>query len=143
METCLTGLYWLYASDEDIARMRGENAWLFRRLFNPIADGDVITPDLVDDIASTMGPRGRLPTLQNMADAVASRTGKSFANDIYDRLYVPLSTFVAHASGPALLRHVRSDHKLDVKPEKIWTIRSRDTPPTLARQSLPWRSLNT
>jgi hypothetical protein len=122
-ETCLVGLYWLYGEDEP-ARMRGHNAKTFRRLFVPIANGNPITPDLIDRVAATVGSPAELPTLRTMAEVIAEKTGQGFAMDIYDRVFVPLSTLSAHTTGWALLRHVGSENKLEDTPMPVWTRQS-------------------
>jgi hypothetical protein len=43
---------------------------------------------------------------------------------MYDRLYVPLSTMHAHASGLVLLRHVAPDDRPVVRPLRTWPARS-------------------
>jgi hypothetical protein len=123
VETCIAGLYWLYSEDR-VTRMRGHNAKSFQRLLSYVADGDLIGTSLLDDVAASIGPPAELPTLREMAHVVAAKTGKPFATDIYDRLYVPLSTFFPHPTGLAMLRHVRSDDALDDVPMRVWPSRS-------------------
>ena len=122
-ETCLAGLYWLH-SDDEVARMRGDNAKSFHRLLSQIADGDPIPPGLIDDIAAEIGPPMELPKLRRMADVVMSKTKKKFAGDIYERFYVPLSMFVSHPTAAALLRHVGSHDQINDTPKRIWTTSS-------------------
>lgn len=123
VETCLTGLYWRYGEDQ-VARMRGNNARSFHRLISYIADGDPITPGLVEDVAAAFGTPATLPSMRDMAEVVSAKTGEPFATDVYHRLYVPLSTLFPHATGFALLRHVRSNNQLDNEPTRVWSIRS-------------------
>jgi hypothetical protein len=123
IETCIAGLFWLYA-DDPIARMHGNNARSFRRMMAYIADDDLISPGLVEDVANSFGGRTDLPRLLDMAEIVAAKTEESFATDVYFRLYVPLSTLFAHPSGLALLRHVKPDDQLAEGPMRVWTIRS-------------------
>jgi hypothetical protein len=123
IETCLAGLYCLYGDDQ-VEKMGGNNAKSFRRLMSYIADGDPISPTLVKEVAATFGTATDLPKLLDMANVVAAKTNESFATDAYHRLYIPLSTFFAHSSGPALLQHVKPDDHLDERPTRVWTIRS-------------------
>jgi len=123
IETCLAGLYWLYG-DSQAERMGGNNAKSFRRLMSYIADGDPISPALVNEVAATFGTATDLPSLLDMANVVAAKTNESFATDVYHRLYIPLSTFFPHSSGPALLLHVKPDDHLDERPMRVWTVRS-------------------
>ncbi|HUC07891.1 MAG TPA: hypothetical protein VMR96_07350 [Solirubrobacterales bacterium] len=122
-ETCLAGLYWLHG-DAQVDRMRGHNAQSLRHLLSPMADGDPISPSLLKDVASAIGKEARLPTLNEMANVVVDKTGRSFARDIYEGLYKPLSIAVAHPTGLALLRHVDSDDRLKDTPTPAWTVRS-------------------
>jgi hypothetical protein len=123
IETCISGLYWLYG-DDPVARMSGSNAKSFRRFFSYLADGDPITPALIGDVSAAIGTPRDLPTLGSMADVVAVKTGHAFAKDLYDRFYIPLSTLFAHASGLALLRHVAPNDQLEDEPTGVWTRRS-------------------
>ena len=123
IETCIAGLYWLYA-DDPVTRMHGNNAKSLRRMMAYIADGDPISSGLVADVAATFGGATDLPSLLDMANIVAAGTKESFATDAYHRLYVPLSTLFAHPSGLALLRHVKSDDQLTERPIPGWSIRS-------------------
>ncbi len=123
IETCIAGLYWLNGEDR-VGRMRGDNARSFQRVVSYLADGNLITSSLVDEIAASISPPEQLPTVREMAKVVAVKTGERFATDVYDRLYVPLSTFYPHPSGLALLRHVRSDNGLAVVPMRVWSSRS-------------------
>ncbi|HEY1688791.1 MAG TPA: hypothetical protein VGF95_07980 [Solirubrobacteraceae bacterium] len=119
-EACLIGLYWLHGEDEAV-RMRGHNAKSFRCLFTPITSEDLITPGLIDSVAATVGSPAELPTLREMAEVIAEKSGQRFATDIYGRVFVPLSTLSAHTTGWALLRHVDSKEKLENTPTPTWT----------------------
>jgi hypothetical protein len=59
-----------------------------------------------------------------MAELVSSRSGRSAARELYHRVYIPLSTFVAHPSGMALLRHVASEDELRGTPTSVWSVRA-------------------
>lgn len=122
IETCIAGLYWLYGEDK-VDRMRGQNAKSFQRLLSFIADDDLITPRLIRDVADAIGSPAELPTVREMAEVVAEKTGQPFATDVYHRLYVPLSTFFPHPSAPALLRHVDSRDRLTDTPTGVWSAR--------------------
>jgi hypothetical protein len=55
----------------------------------------------------------------------AERSGRArVALDPYWRVYVPLSTCVAHPTGMALLRHVDRDQESIEKPSPAWTRRA-------------------
>jgi hypothetical protein len=123
IETCITGLYWLHCEDH-IGRARSQNARSFRRLMSPLADGDPIAPGLIDDVAATIGTGPQPPDLRAMAELVAERSDRAVALDLYRRLYVPLSTCVAHPTGMALLRHVDRDQASTEKPGPAWTRRA-------------------
>lgn len=123
IETCITGLYWLHC-EEDIGRARSQNARSFRRMMSPLADGDPVGPELIDEVAATIGTGPEPPHLRAMAEFVAERTGRTAALDLYVRLYVPLSTCVAHPTGMALLRHVDRDQASVERPGPAWTRRA-------------------
>ncbi len=123
IETVITGLYWLHGEDH-IERARSQNAKAFRRLMDPFADGDPIAPELIDDVAARIGTGPQPPDLRAMAELVAERSGRDVASDLYRRLYVPLSTCVAHPTGIALLRHVDADQAFVETPDRVWTRRA-------------------
>lgn len=124
IETCLTGMYCLYAVDP-VRQLRGDNAKSLGRMLGYLISADGLTPEVVDEaVRSLAGSPGPYPTVKDMAVKVAAETGESFATDMYDRLYVPTSTFFVHACGLALLRHVDRDDTLLNRPRFPWTARS-------------------
>jgi hypothetical protein len=124
IETCLTGMYCLYAVDP-VQQLRGDNAKSLGRILGYLVSDGGLTPEVVDAaVRSLAGSPGGYPTVKDMAAKVAEGTGESFATDMYDRLYVPTSTFFVHARGLALLRHVDRDDTLLDRPGFPWTARS-------------------
>lgn len=124
IETCLTGMYCLYAVDP-VQQLRGDNAKSLGRMLGYLVSDGGLTPDVVAEaVRSLAGSPGPYPNVKQMADKVASGTGEAFATDMYDRLYVPTSTFFVHARGLALLRHINRDDTLLDRPEFPWTMRS-------------------
>lgn len=123
VETAITGLYWLYG-EQDIEPARSENAKSFRRLMAPLADGETISEAMIEEVAATIGSGKSLPSLRDMAEIVSERSGHAAASDLYHRVYIPLSTFVAHPSGMALLRHVAADGELSEAPKSLWSART-------------------
>ena len=124
IETCLTGLYCLYAADP-VRQLRGDNAKSLGRMLGYLVSDGGLTPEVVDEaVRSLAGSPGPYPNVKEMADKVASGSGESFATDMYDRLHVPTSTFFVHARGLALLRHVDRDDTLLDRPGFPWTARS-------------------
>lgn len=123
VETAITGLYWLYG-EQDIEPARSDNAKSFRRLMAPLADGETISEEMIEEVAGTIGSGRGLPSLRDMAALVSERSSRTAANDLYHRVYIPLSTFVAHPSGMALLRHVGADDAPSEVPNSVWSARS-------------------
>jgi hypothetical protein len=123
VENCIVGLYCLHTVDP-VDQLRGDNATSVRRLFGYLTDSGAVTSSLIDIVHDSVGGTGQLPSVKDMAEAVARVTGEATANDLYKRLYIPLSTFFAHANASALLRHVKSDDSLQDVPMFPWTIRS-------------------
>lgn len=123
LETCLVGLYWL-CEEAQAEQMRGDNARTFRQMFKTMADGEILTEELIEGLSAAIGEPSRLPTLRDMAKRVGAEREQRFPVEMYERFYVPLSILVPHASAQALLRHVDDDGALAEVPEKIWTIRS-------------------
>lgn len=123
VETAITGLYWLYG-EQDIEPARSENAKAFRRLMAPLADGESISEEMIEEVAATIGSGRGLPSLRDMAELVTERSGRAAARELYHRVYIPLSTFVAHPSGMALLRHVAAEDELSEMPGSAWSTRA-------------------
>ncbi|MET8094219.1 hypothetical protein [Micromonospora sp. NPDC005220] len=59
-----------------------------------------------------------------MAERIDTETSGSVVSDLYERLYVPASTYFVHANPASLLRHVTPDHTLTERPSDPWTRRS-------------------
>jgi hypothetical protein len=123
VENCIVGLYCLHATDP-VNQLRGDDAASVRRMFGYLTDSGAVSTAMIDIAHYAVGGTGQLPSVRDMAEAVTRATGEATANDLYKRLYIPLSTFFAHANASALLRHVGSDDSLKDKPMFPWTIRS-------------------
>ena len=123
VETVITGLYWLHADDEEAARARGDTARAFRRLMGPFSDEEILPKALIEGVADSLGSKATPPSLLDMAKEVSRATGRRGAEDIYERLYRPLSILVAHPSAMALLRHAKRD-QVEERPERVWSARA-------------------
>jgi hypothetical protein len=123
IETCITGLYCIYGEDVPV-RMRDSNARSLQRLVAYVVRDDPLLESIAEAIIATVGAPAPLPSIREMAETIATKTGESSATEHYDRLYVPLSTFYSHASGGALLRHVKRDGKVADEPSNVWAARS-------------------
>lgn len=123
VETCMYGMYWL-GGHEDIEQIRRYNAKSAQRLLRYLVTGGVFPAGLIEDVVTQIGAPAVAPDVRKMAETVANSTEDTVATDLYDRLYVPLSTFSVHATGDALLRHVRAASRLSDKPSRVWTMRS-------------------
>lgn len=120
LETCVVGLYCLYA-DDPLTLMRGGNARALRRLLSNLGSDDILTEEVLESIAKDIGGEGRLPDVKRMAETIAKALGDIPAPlNLYWRIYVPLSEFFAHANGVSLLRHVDSNGAILDKPSFPW-----------------------
>lgn len=122
VETCIAGMYWLQDKDA-AARLTGANAKALKQVLQFMADGEIVTPDALHDLASIIGQPKEPPSLLAMAQHMATSSGDQFGTDIYRRCYQPLSIFFAHPTGIAMLRHVRPDGQLRERPNPIWSRR--------------------
>jgi hypothetical protein len=118
VETCISSMYWLQTEDAT-ARLTGDNAKSIQKMLKAGFGITRLTPEMIQSLTSALGTPGGLPVLVDMA----TKTNDQFLIDVYGRLYVPLSTFSAHASGFAMLRHVDASGRLLEKPTR--TISSR------------------
>jgi hypothetical protein len=123
VETLITGLYWLRADDDEARRAQGDTARAFRRLLEPFSDEEILPKVLIEGVAETLGPKAAPPSLLDMAKEVSRATGRRGAEDMYERLYRPLSILVAHPSAMALLRHAKRD-RVDERPDRVWSTRA-------------------
>jgi len=127
VETCITGLYYLY-SDDSVERLRRDTQKSLDQILNPIADPNLLTHDLIqamsESVTGSVGPGQQLPDLNQMARAVVSVSMRPAATILYDKAYRPLSTLFAHSRGLALLRHVGPDGNLVDRPQFPWLRRS-------------------
>jgi hypothetical protein len=59
-----------------------------------------------------------------MAEIADEATGTYAARDLYQRLYVPLSSYSVHAGAGSLMRHVRPGGAIRRRPARSWNRRS-------------------
>lgn len=127
VETCITGLYYLY-SDDSVERLRRDTGRLLTQILTPVSDPHLLTGDLIqaisESVTGNVEPGQRIPDLYQLAQEVERISGKSAAKIMYDQEYRSLSTLFAHSRGLALLRHVDSDENLLDDPEFPWLRRS-------------------
>jgi hypothetical protein len=122
VEACIAGLYWLQTPEAAI-RLAGGNALALQRMLAYIFDDNPVDRELLD-VTTVLGDPKALPDLRAMANAVAMHTNDHSAAELYRRIYIPLSTFVPHPTGVALLRHVRARDKVSEAPASVWSIRA-------------------
>ncbi|MFG3553377.1 hypothetical protein ACGGAQ_03210 [Micromonospora sp. NPDC047557] len=85
----------------------------------------VVPHEVVKEALSALGSPGTgAPTIPQMAERVDTETSGSAVRDLYERLYVPASTYFVHANPASLLRHVKPDRALSERPSDPWTRRS-------------------
>jgi hypothetical protein len=118
IETCISSVYWL-GTEDATARLTGDNAKSLQKMLKAGFRNTPLTPEIIRSLTSVLGTPAGLPALVDMA----TKTRDQFLIDVYGRLYVPLSTFSAHASGFAMLRHVDSNGKLLEKPSFTISLR--------------------
>lgn len=125
LENCILGLYCLHA-DAPMEELRGDNARQVKALFKYLRDLGVVTPHMFEILAEEIGgsSSSQLPNVFEMAQHVTTRLPTSPTTDMYRRIYIPLSSFFVHANGIALLRHVRPDNGVKVRPSYPWVRRS-------------------
>ena len=126
IETAIVGLY-MQSHPEAVAGMRAANARSIRQTAGFLADSDVVTAPMLDALIASSFPREDvrgLPPLVDMAASTSNLSGDQTASDLYRRFYVPMSTFFAHASAQALLRHVTGGGAVSERPSLPWTLRA-------------------
>jgi len=123
VENTLVGLWCLYAK-EPMDRLRGQNALALGSLLKPLVGNDPQRQELVNLLQRVIGGSGSLPNLGVMAQLVRDKSGADLGTDLHQRIYSPLSTFFAHSNGLALLRHVKKDGTISVRPSYPWSTRS-------------------
>ena len=122
-ETCIAGMYWL-GCDDATTRLGGANAKSVARMMQFLSRTDPLLPAAVDDLVRLIAEPLDLPKPWNMADAVTRRTDQPLATELYQNVYVPLSTLFEHPGGLTLLRHVGSAGQPKERPARFWSRRA-------------------
>jgi len=108
VENTILGLWCLYAN-EPMERLRGSNGQAIKGVFKYLVEGDILKTELIDLLVEEIGGNGRLPKIHDMAETVRKEIESDLTTDLYKRIYAPLSTFISHANGLVLMRHVKSN----------------------------------
>ena len=120
LENCFVGLYCIY-SDDPLTQMRGGNKKSLVKMLRSLERDEIVTQELVDSIEAEIGGSGKLPTVKDMATAIASALDNSpIPLNLYGRLYIPLSEFFVHTNGTSLLRHVGDQGVIQTVPDHPW-----------------------
>ena len=125
IETLITGLYCLH-EPKAVAQLQGENMRMLPLLLEYLSDAGVIPASVLAECISRLdlGTPAKGPSVETMAQRVDKATGGSTAISLYKRFYRPTSSFAIHAGAASLLRHVRGDHSIGRRPERVWARRS-------------------
>ena len=122
VENSLVGLYCLQAQDP-VDELRGSNSKGTRRMFRYLTDGEVVTSEMLASLGRAIGGTSELPTLWDMAKAIDAEDNVG-ACDLYNRLFVPLSSMYIHTNATSLLRHVSPSGSVRTHASSAWTLRS-------------------
>ena len=124
VEACILGLYCLHMPDAP-ERMKAANLKAMTRLLQYVVTDGIIPKSAIDQSLAALGANVKdAPDVFQMALYVEKQPGGEGAVSLYQRFYIPTSTFFVHASPASLLRHVGPEGKLTDKPLVPWTRRS-------------------
>ncbi|MFK0279498.1 hypothetical protein ACIQVL_03355 [Streptomyces sp. NPDC090499] len=123
VEVCVLGVYSLHESNV-VAQLRAGYIKAMSSMLAYLIEDGLVTKDLVDQSAATLGRAANGPGVFAMADRIDTALGSTGAVSLYRRFYVPTSAFFVHANAASLLRHVRTDNTLSARPSMPWTRRS-------------------
>ncbi|WP_405945439.1 hypothetical protein OG588_49310 [Streptomyces prunicolor] len=122
LETCILGVYCLYAEDP-VSHLREDSLRTGLAAAMALFDG-MIPPDVLKDAVSKLGTTGRPVGVRDMAKHIDRTLGEDGASKLYDLVYAPTSNHFTHANAGSLIRHVGLDDKLTSKPSAPWVRRS-------------------
>jgi hypothetical protein len=125
IETLIVGLYCLHEPNA-VVELQGENVRLLKLLLRYLSEERLTPPDVLDECIKRLdiGPSKKGPSVEAMAATIDKATGGKDAIGLYDRFYRPAASLTVHASGLALMRHVRMDDTLTKRPGRVWLRRS-------------------
>jgi hypothetical protein len=104
-----------------MAQLRGSNSVAVGWLMQYLVDAGSLPTNVVAMAQRVIGDtKITTPSTYRMAKRVSEATEKSLALDLYQRLYVPLSTLFAHANGLVLMRHVGKKASIQERPSYPW-----------------------
>jgi len=123
LETCILGLYCLHCPDA-VADLRAANIKAGGKMLAVLGTAGVIPQEVINQALAALGPRREGPTVRAMTKLIDAETGGTVEAALYDRLYVPTSTYFVHSNAASLLRHVKADGSLTYHPIVPWARRS-------------------
>jgi hypothetical protein len=121
LETCLVGMYCLYAEDA-VARLSAANYRGAGRSVSYLSDAGLVSREAIESAVAALGPTGRDLDLRQVAEWLRDNRDLDIATNLYWAYYVPLSHFFVHANGFTLTRHVRPDDTLRQRAAYPWTV---------------------
>jgi hypothetical protein len=119
VENTIVGLWCLYA-ETPMDKLNGSAGQAMRGVFRYLVEGDILKTELIDTLVEAVGGKGSLPPVSRMAETVRSKVDSNLTSDLYKRVYVPLSTFISHANGIVLMRHVNAKGGPRYRPSYPW-----------------------
>ncbi|MEU4483200.1 DUF5677 domain-containing protein [Micromonospora sp. NPDC023966] len=124
LEACILALYCLHSPDV-VARLKTEHLRASSKLLAFLDRAEVVPHEVIKEALSALGsPATGVPTIPQMAERIDTETSGSAVSELYERLYVPASTYFVHPNPASLLRHVNPDQTLTERPSDPWTRRS-------------------
>jgi len=124
IDNVLVGLYCLHYADGVRELTGGEHLAIRRVTAYLTRDDELFSRETILNAADALGERGRDLNLKDVAEWLNKEKGLLIAIQLYEGYYSALSHFFQHSSGFALMRHVRTDGKLQRRPNFPWTRRS-------------------
>ena len=130
VENTILGLWCLYAN-EPMERLRASSGQAMKGVFKYLFEGDILKKELIDLLVEEIGGKDSLPNIHDMAETVRKKVKSDLTTDLYKRIYAPLSTFISHANGLVLMRHVKPNGSPRYRPSYPWNrrgpVRTADT----------------
>jgi hypothetical protein len=123
IETCILGLYCLYA-DDAVVRLQAANIKSMHGMLAEITKDGLVSQATVDGAMESFGKQGPHLKIWDMVQRVEKEPGRAGIVSLYRNFYMPTSNMFAHPSAATLLRHVGSDGQLTDRPDLPWSRRS-------------------
>jgi hypothetical protein len=122
IEACLIGLYFHWVPEAGSV-FEGDTRRSLKGILGHLTD--YFDVNAVIDSALDANATQPIPVLRKVVESTVSAGGPPAATNLYERLYVPLSSLYSHTSAASLARHSGGrKHGVHYRPRRAWSLSS-------------------